>query len=98
MRAGLFEKGAPSTRQLAGNLELIGSDEHRELARNAVRESLVLLKNSNGTLPLSSDLNVLVTGKAANDISMQTGGWTISGQGTGNTNTDSPVQLQSMKA
>ena len=90
MRAGLFEKGAPSTRQLAGNLELIGSDEHRELARNAVRESLVLLKNSNGTLPLSSDLNVLVTGKAANDISMQTGGWTISWQGTGNTNTDFP--------
>ncbi|MGV8837165.1 glycoside hydrolase family 3 protein, partial [Cellvibrio sp.] len=53
IRAGLFEKGAPSTRPLAGKKELLGAPEHRAVARQAVRESLVLLKNKNNLLPLA---------------------------------------------
>jgi beta-glucosidase len=45
LRAGLFEAGRPSSRPLAGQFEKIGSPEHRAIARQAVRESLVLLKN-----------------------------------------------------
>lgn len=90
LRAGLFERGRPSTRPLAGRRELLGSAGHRELARQAVRESLVLLKNSNNLLPLSPSSRVLVAGDGANDIGKQAGGWTLSWQGTGNSNKDFP--------
>jgi beta-glucosidase len=59
LRAGLFEKGKPSSRPLANHRELLGNAAHREVARQAVRESLVLLKNRNGLLPLKRTLNVL---------------------------------------
>lgn len=60
----------------------IGSAEHRAVARECVRQSLVLLKNSNTTLPLSKDLkHVVVVGAAADDLGIQCGGWTISWQG-----------------
>ena len=59
-RAGLFEKGRPSSRPLANKRELLGAPEHRELARQAVRESLVLLKNERGLLPLRRNSRVLV--------------------------------------
>ena len=56
----------------------IGSAEHRAVARECVRQSLVLLKNSNTTLPLSKDLkHVVVVGAAADDLGIQCGGWTI---------------------
>ncbi len=59
-----------------------GSREHRAVARQAVRESMVLLKNERGTLPLSkSSRRIHVAGRAANDIGMQAGGWTIFWQG-----------------
>ncbi len=59
-----------------------GSAEHREVARRAVRESLVLLKNENGALPLKKDAaRIHVTGKSADDIGNQCGGWTIAWQG-----------------
>lgn len=90
LRAGLFEKGRPSARPVSNQRELIGSPEHRAVAREAVRKSLVLLKNSNTVLPLRRKLNVLVTGDGADNISKQAGGWTVSWQGTGNTNTDFP--------
>lgn len=90
MRAGLFEKGAPSTREFAGKEEFIGATEHRALARQAVRESLVLLKNNNNLLPLERKLTVLVAGDGADNIGKQSGGWTLSWQGTGNSNSDFP--------
>jgi beta-glucosidase len=61
-----------------------GSAEHRAVARQAVRESLVLLKNRGRTLPLSKTLARLhVAGKSADNLGHQTGGWTISWQGAG---------------
>ncbi|HEV7716167.1 MAG TPA: glycoside hydrolase family 3 N-terminal domain-containing protein, partial [Steroidobacteraceae bacterium] len=90
MRAGLFEKGRPSSRPLANHRELIGAQEHRAVAREAVRKSLVLLKNDKRLLPLARRTNVLVAGDGANSIGRQSGGWTISWQGTGNSNQDFP--------
>jgi len=90
MRAGLFERSKPSDRPLAGDLDSFGSADHRELARRAVRESLVLLKNNGGLLPLARDQRVLVAGDGADDIGKQCGGWTISWQGDDNSNADFP--------
>lgn len=90
LRANLWSKGVPSLRPLAGKDELLGASEHRAVARQAVSESLVLLKNKNNILPLSPRLNVLVAGDGANDISKQTGGWSVNWQGTGNTMADFP--------
>lgn len=90
MRAGLFERGKPSTRLLAGRDELIGAPEHRAVARQAVRESLVMLKNKNNLLPLRPDQRVLVAGDGADNLSKQAGGWSVTWQGTGTTRQDFP--------
>lgn len=90
LRAGLFEAGRPSSRPYAGQWRLLGAPEHRAVARQAVRESLVLLKNDNALLPLSPRARVLVAGAGADDMSRQTGGWTISWQGNGNSRADFP--------
>ncbi len=82
LRAGLFEAGRPSSRPFAGRYELLGSAEHRAIARQAVRESLVLLKNQ-GVLPLKASARVLVSGDGADDVAKQSGGWTLTWQGTG---------------
>ncbi|MFT7559746.1 MAG: beta-glucosidase [Flavobacteriales bacterium] len=89
-RAGLFDGKAPSDRALASDSSQIGSDQHREIARRAVRESLVLLKNKDGVLPISSYANIIVAGSGADNIGKQSGGWSISWQGTGNKNGDFP--------
>ncbi|OCW97160.1 exo 1,3/1,4-beta-D-glucan glucohydrolase [Alishewanella sp. HH-ZS] len=89
-RAGLFDKPSPAQRPLAGRTELIGAPEHRAVARDAVRQSLVLLKNNEQLLPLKPQQRILVTGPGADNIGQQSGGWTISWQGTGNTNEDFP--------
>jgi beta-glucosidase len=61
----------------------IGSAEHRAVARDAVRQSLVLLRND-GTLPLSKTLSrIHVTGSGADSLAKQCGGWTIGWQGLG---------------
>ena len=85
MRANLWDKPKPSERELAGDADILGSDAHRALARQAVSESLVLLKNKASILPLSKDASYIVTGSAANDIQKQTGGWSLTWQGTENT-------------
>jgi beta-glucosidase len=83
LRMGLFEAGPPSKRPFGGKFELLGAPEHRAVARQAVRESLVLLKNEDGTLPLDPRKHILVAGDGANDIAKQSGGWTLTWQGTG---------------
>jgi beta-glucosidase len=90
MRAGLFEAGAPSTHALSGKNEILGSAEHRAIARQAVRESLVLLKNNHQLLPIKAGSKILVAGDGADNIGKQAGGWSISWQGTGNLNSDFP--------
>jgi len=81
LQAGLFEKAKPSKRPFAGDLDLLGFVTHRDIARQAVRQSMVLLKNNNSVLPLSADQTVLVVGDAADSISKQSGGWSLSWQG-----------------
>ncbi len=90
LRAHLLDEGRPSSRPLAGHFELLGAPEHRAVARRAVRESLVLLKNSHHLLPLSPHAHVLVAGDGADNIGKQSGGWTITWQGTGVSNKDFP--------
>ncbi len=89
-RAGLFDKPSPAHRALAGKAEIIGNEKHRAIAREAVRKSLVLLKNNHQLLPLSPKQNIVVVGDAANNIAQQSGGWSITWQGTENTNADFP--------
>jgi beta-glucosidase len=73
--AGLFNQSAPA------GVSVLGSSDHRALARKAVQESLVLLKNDNKRLPLSKSAHIHVAGPAANDIGVQAGGWTSGGFG-----------------
>jgi len=59
-----------------------GSEEHRRVARDAVRQSLVLLKNDNRALPISKTVRrIHVAGRSADDVGNQCGGWTITWQG-----------------
>jgi beta-glucosidase len=90
LRSGLFEAGKPSSRPLAGDYDLLQNPEHKAVARQAVRESLVLIKNNAQTLPLSPGDNFLIAGDGADNIGKQSGGWTLSWQGTGNENSDFP--------
>lgn len=78
---GLMDPGY-SCKADRSRLGEIGSEAHRAVARQAVRESLVLLKNEAKTLPISKAAgHILVAGKAADDIGIQCGGWTIDWQG-----------------
>ncbi|WP_230635958.1 glycoside hydrolase family 3 protein [Sphingomonas sp. Leaf4] len=83
LRAGLFDVGKPSTRMLSGDYAQLGSPEHRAIAREAVAKSLVLLKNNGSLLPLKPGARVLVAGDGADDVARQSGGWTLTWQGTG---------------
>ncbi|HCT77931.1 MAG TPA: beta-glucosidase [Micromonosporaceae bacterium] len=74
---GLFER--PLTNR--AHASTLGSATHRALARKAVAESLVLLKNSGGVLPVQAGKKVFVAGRNADDLGHQSGGWTISWQG-----------------
>ena len=87
VRMGLFEAGPPSKRPGGGRFDQLGSPEHRAIARTAVRESLVLLKNQNGLLPLKAGQKILVAGDGADNIGKQSGGWTLTWQGAGLPNT-----------
>lgn len=73
-----------------GNFAAVGAPEHLAIAREAVAKSLVLLKNNGSVLPIKPGARVLITGPAANDMAIQSGGWTISWQGTDVTHADFP--------
>jgi beta-glucosidase len=91
---GLFEKPLTDRRWLS----TIGSQQHRDLARQAVRESQVLLKNDNGILPLAkSGSKIFVAGKNADDIGNQAGGWTVGWQGTSGPVTTGTTVLQGIQ-
>ncbi|CAN0605645.1 unnamed protein product, partial [Ectocarpus sp. 12 AP-2014] len=78
-KLGLFENPFPDSTLV----EKIGIQEHRDVARQAVRESLVLLKNNRNILPLNKDLaKIVVVGEHANNSGLQSGGWTINWQGS----------------
>lgn len=77
---GLLDAPRPSERPVA-NDPGFGDAAHRELAREAVRKSLVLLKNRDGALPLRRDARILVAGKNADDRGAQCGGFTVEWQG-----------------
>ena len=81
-RAGLLDAGArkPSERGVGGQFAVIGSPEHRALAREAVAKSQVILKNT-GVLPLKAGSRILVAGQAADSIAQAAGGWTLTWQG-----------------
>ena len=87
LRAGLFDGRKPSAHRYAGRMDAV---QDRELARRAVRQSLVLLKNDGGALPLKRGGRVLVVGKNADSIANQSGGWSLTWQGTDNSNADFP--------
>ena len=88
--SGIFQKGPPSSRVNAGDETLLGLPEHREIARQAVRESMVLLKNNNNVLPIDPSKKILVIGDGAASISKASGGWTLSWQGKNHTNDEFP--------
>lgn len=75
---GLFEKPMPA----AGKESEVGSDANRAIARAAVAASAVLLKTSPNVLPIAASGKVLLAGEGANDIGIQSGGWTITWQGS----------------
>ncbi|WP_239023376.1 glycoside hydrolase family 3 protein [Muricauda aurantiaca] len=78
-RLGVFENPFPDS----SLIEKIGIQEHRDIARQAVRESLVLLKNDNSLLPLNKKMGkIVVVGEHANNSGLQSGGWTINWQGS----------------
>ncbi|MET7685523.1 glycoside hydrolase family 3 N-terminal domain-containing protein [Streptomyces sp. NPDC005423] len=92
-RLGLFEKPYADTR----NAAQIGSAAHRAVARRAAAESQVLLKNAGGVLPLKTSQKVYVAGSNADDLGNQTGGWTITWQGSSGTATTGTTILQGMR-
>lgn len=78
-------------------LSSVGSEAHRKIAREAVAKSQVLLKNNFGTLPISRNAKIYVAGKAADDIGLQCGGWTISWQGDAGAITAGTTILQGLR-
>jgi len=88
MRANLFDNRKPSQNAYAGRQHALTD---RALARKAVQESLVLLKNNGGVLPLARGKKILVVGKSADSMANQSGGWSLTWQGTDNKNSDYPV-------
>ena len=78
--AGLFDKPRPRKRPWS-NSSSFGGHEHREIAREAVRKSLVLLKNHDNLLPLNKDARIIVAGKNADNRGHQCGGFTVAWQG-----------------
>jgi beta-glucosidase len=78
-QAGLFAHPTRDTTLAAS----VGSDAHRMVARQAVRESMVLLQNTGSVLPIAKTAKVWLGGSGADSLANQMGGWTITWQGNG---------------
>ncbi|HWW56664.1 MAG TPA: glycoside hydrolase family 3 N-terminal domain-containing protein [Sphingopyxis sp.] len=85
-KLGLFVEGHVNR----GNFAAVGASDHLAVAREAVSKSLVLLKNNGNILPVKPGAKVLVAGPGADNMAMQSGGWTISWQGTDVVRSDFP--------
>ena len=85
-KLGMLEGARPG----GGDYAQVGAPQHLALAREAVAKSLVLLKNNGSVLPIKPGAKVLVAGDGADNLTKQTGGWTITWQGTGTTSADFP--------
>ncbi|WP_210571673.1 glycoside hydrolase family 3 N-terminal domain-containing protein [Streptomyces sp. GESEQ-4] len=90
---GLFERPLTDRSYTSS----VGSAEHRALARQAVRQSQVLLKNDGGVLPLAKNAKLFVAGKSADDIGNQSGGWTLGWQGRSGPVTEGTTILQGLR-
>ena len=91
---GMFEGRVPNQTKYSE----VGLQKNREIARRAVRESLVLIKNNNATLPIKDQQKILVIGDSADSLKIQTGGWTLDWQGANNTNSDFPGSVTFLQA
>lgn len=92
---GLFDRPEATVE----GLSVIGSEKHHAIAREAVRKSQVLLKNTHATLPIStSTKKIIVSGSAANNLGRQAGGWTSEWQGIdGDTSITGTTILEGIK-
>ena len=91
---GMFEGRVPNQTKYYE----VGLQKNREIARRAVRESLVLIKNNNAVLPIKDQQKILVIGDSADSLKIQTGGWTLDWQGANNTNSDFPGSVTFLQA
>ena len=91
---GMFEGRVPNQTKYSE----VGLQKNRDIARRAVRESLVLIKNNNAVLPIKDKQKILVIGDSADSLKIQTGGWTLDWQGTNNTNSDFPGSITFLQA
>jgi len=92
-KMGLFEN---SERNIT-LVDSVGTANHRAVAREAVRKSVVLLENNNAALPLKKDATIAVIGKNADDLGYQCGGWSISWQGSSGDITTGTTILEGMQ-
>ncbi|KAG7377039.1 hypothetical protein PHYPSEUDO_012251, partial [Phytophthora pseudosyringae] len=77
LQLGLYENPVPGEQYVS----MVANDKDKETALEMARESIVLLKNKNGVLPLSKKASVFLTGHSADDVGYQRGGWTLIWQG-----------------
>lgn len=95
-KAGLFEDSFANRTHIADGT--LGSAAHRAVAREAVQKSMVLLKNDNNLLPVAKNANIFVAGSHADNIGLQSGGWTIFWQGGTGAITPGTTILEGIRA
>ena len=99
LEPGAYRKNAAGALELPAGIDSVGSAQHRALAREAVRRSLVLLQNRGSLLPLKKGLKrIHVAGSHADDLGNQSGGWTITWQGQSGAITTGTTLRQAIEA